>query len=200
LRQIGLTLDTLDDETRIDARAVLDAEDRIVASMSRLLDHRIDALRIRIHGDLHLGQVLHAGRDFVFIDFEGEPSRPPSERRIKRTALADVAGMLRSYQYAVHAGLLAHAERGLVPDRATLSALEDRGRVWQAWVTARYLSGYLDETDGSGLVPADRDDLDAMLVAQLLNKALYEVRYDLAHRPDWARIPLRGIAQLIEDV
>lgn len=199
MRQITRVLDTLDDETRADAEALLASEERIIATMARLVDHRIDALRIRIHGDLHLGQVLHAGRDFVFIDFEGEPSRPPSERRIKRAALADVAGMVRSFQYAVHAGLLAHEERGLVPTRRIRQAFESRGRLWQTWVTAAYLGGYLDEAQGAPFVPSDPDDLDTLLTVQLLDKALYEVRYDLAHRPDWARIPLRGISQLLEE-
>ena len=99
--------------------------------------------RIRIHGDYHLGQVLHAGRDFVIIDFEGEPSRSPTERRIKRGALVDVAGIVRSFQYAAEAALRGHAERNRLPDDVLSALLAQRSRAWQAWVTIRFLTGYL---------------------------------------------------------
>ena len=100
-----------------------------------------------MHGDYHLGQVLHAGRDFVIIDFEGEPSRSPTERRIKRSAVVDVAGMIRSFQYADGAGLRTMEERGLVrPEQR--EDLARRGRVWEHWVTWQFLRGYLDEAGG----------------------------------------------------
>jgi maltose alpha-D-glucosyltransferase/alpha-amylase len=194
LRQVGVEADG----GRRDAEAVLASEAAISDRFSAINRHRLDVARIRIHGDFHLGQVLHAGRDFVIIDFEGEPSRSPTERRIKKTGLADVAGMIRSFQYASRAGLNAHAERGMVPHEQ-LAAYEDRERVWQVWATIRYLAGYLEIAGGSPLVPPDRQDLQDLLTAYVLDKALYEVRYDLAHRPHWAPIPLRGIVQLLAD-
>jgi trehalose synthase-fused probable maltokinase len=152
---------------------------------------------IRVHGDYHLGQVLHAGRDFVIIDFEGEPSRSPTERRIKRGALTDVAGIVRSFQYAAEAGLRDQQARGLVPpDQYT--GLAARGRVWQTWVTIAFIGAYLEAADGHPFVPTDPADTHALLTAYVLDKALYEVRYDLNHRPSWAPIPLRGIAAMIE--
>jgi maltose alpha-D-glucosyltransferase/alpha-amylase len=123
--------------------------------------------------------------------------RSPTERRIKRSGLADVAGILRSFQYAARAGLVAYADRGLVPAEQW-PAFEARERAWQMWVTAGYLAGYLELAEGTPLVPADRGDLHALLTAYTLDKALYEVRYDLGHRPAWAPIPLRGIVQLLE--
>jgi maltokinase len=151
----------------------------------------------RVHGDYHLGQVLHAGREFVIIDFEGEPSRSPTERRIKRGALTDVAGMMRSFQYARVAALRALEERGLLPPELR-DAMTRRGRVWQHWVTVRFLAGYLDASAGAPFVPADRDDVRSLLTAYTLDKALYEVRYELNNRPDWSAIPLRGVLQLIQ--
>jgi maltose alpha-D-glucosyltransferase/alpha-amylase len=160
---------------------------------------RMDVDRIRVHGDYHLGQVLHAGRDFVIIDFEGEPSRSPTERRIKRSGLVDVAGMVRSFQYAVEGGLRAYEERGLLdPDHR--SDLEARGEAWQAWVTIRFLTGYLDAAGDASFVPSDLDDTSTLLTAYTLDKALYEVRYDLSFRPHWADIPLRAVLALLEDV
>ena len=104
----------LDGDSRLLAEALLEREAEILDRFSAVRSHRIDVSRIRVHGDYHLGQVLHAGRDFVIIDFEGEPSRSPTERRIKRSAAVDVAGMVRSFQYATAAGLRAMEERGMV--------------------------------------------------------------------------------------
>jgi maltose alpha-D-glucosyltransferase/alpha-amylase len=186
-----------DEEGHRDGEAVLAAERDLLDRFSALTRHRMDVARIRIHGDFHLGQVLHSGRDFVIIDFEGEPSRSPTERRIKKTGLADVAGMIRSFQYASRAGLNAHAERGMVPHEQQ-RAYEARERVWQLWTTIRYLGGYLEVAADTPLVPSDRGDLHDLLTAYALDKALYEVRYDLSHRPHWAPIPLHGIVQLLQ--
>ena len=195
-------IDTLDDGARADAEALLDAESTLVEAFAQVRDRRIEALRTRVHGDYHLGQVLHSGRDFVIIDFEGEPSRSPTERRIKRSPLVDVAGMVRSFQYATRAGLVAHEERGLAgPEERP--ALEDRGRLWHAWVTIRFLSGYFEvaeqvEVKGIPLVPPPGPDRERLLTAYVLEKALYEVRYELNHRPSWAPIPLDGILRMLD--
>ena len=186
-----------DDHEQAVADLVTSSEASILERFGAIRQHRIDVSRIRVHGDFHLGQVLHAGRDFVIIDFEGEPSRSPTERRIKRSALVDVAGMVRSFQYATEAALRGHAERNRLPD-PVLSALAYRSRAWLAWVTIRFLTGYLEEAEGQPFVPADADDRHALLTVYVLDKALYEVRYDLSHRPDWAAIPLRGIAELLD--
>jgi maltose alpha-D-glucosyltransferase/alpha-amylase len=197
LQLIRRSLDGLEGGGRADAELVLDSEAELLAILASIRGHRIDASRIRVHGDYHLGQVLHAGRDFVIIDFEGEPSRSPTERRIKRSALTDVAGIVRSYQYAAEAGLRTYAGRGLVLSEH-YDALARRGHAWQAWVTVRFLAGYLAEADGQPFVPSDRNDVHSLLSAHIVDKALYEVRYDLSHRPDWAPIPLRGLASMIE--
>ena len=197
LSLVRRSLSKLDGDSRLLAEALLEREAEILDRFSAVRSHRIDVSRIRVHGDYHLGQVLHAGRDFVIIDFEGEPSRSPTERRIKRSAAVDVAGMVRSFQYATAAGLRAMEERGMVrPEQR--DDLARRGRVWEHWVTWQFLRGYLDEAGDASFVPDDPDDLQTLLVAYTLDKALYEVRYELSHRPTWADIPLRGVQELLD--
>jgi trehalose synthase-fused probable maltokinase len=139
---------------------------------------------IRHHGDYHLGQVLwtEAG-DWVVLDFEGEPARPLHERRHKRSPLRDVAGMLRSFSYAASASSL---ERGI---EAPVG--------WEGQVRDEFLAGYLDEVDPA-IVPSG-PALERVLHLFELEKALYELRYDLGHRPAWARVPVAGIQQLLEE-
>jgi maltose alpha-D-glucosyltransferase/alpha-amylase len=151
-----------------------------------------EAARIRIHGDYHLGQVLWTRNDFVILDFEGEPARPLAERREKHSPLKDVAGMLRSFSYAAAVGLENHLSRR-AGDRERLEPWAD---FWEREVSAAFLRGYRDVVAGTGLVPADADVCRALLDAYLLDKALYELSYELNNRPAWVRIPLAGILSL----
>jgi maltose alpha-D-glucosyltransferase/alpha-amylase len=195
LSMVRRSLRHLDARTRPLAELVLESESEILGCFDELRKHPFDVHRIRVHGDYHLGQVLHSGREFVIIDFEGEPSRAPTERRIKRGALSDVAGMMRSFQYARVAALRSLDERGLLAPE-NWEAMTQRGRVWQHWVTIRFLTGYLDTAADAFFVPADLDDVRVLLGAYSLDKALYETRYELNHRPDWVSIPLQGVLQL----
>jgi maltokinase len=139
---------------------------------------------IRHHGDYHLGQVMHtADDDWVVLDFEGEPARTLIERRRKRSPLRDVAGMLRSFAYAATASELLHG------------AAAPEG--WEEEVRAAYLDGYLEETDQS-LLPPGRAAVERLLAVFELEKAVYELRYELDNRPDWVKIPVAGIARLLE--
>ncbi len=162
-----------------------------------VLNGKIDAARIRIHGDYHLGQVLYTGNDFVIIDFEGEPARPLSERRIKRSALRDVAGMLRSFHYAPYAVLFGTAPGSYVrPEDLTL--LENGARYWHRWVAAAYLRAYLNESAHGNHLPRTPEGTATLLKTYLIEKALYEITYELNNRPDWVRIPVRGLLDLLE--
>jgi trehalose synthase-fused probable maltokinase len=139
---------------------------------------------IRHHGDFHLGQVMHtADGDWVVLDFEGEPARTLIERRRKRSPLRDVAGMLRSFAYSATASELLHG------------AAAPAG--WEEDVRAAYLDGYVEETDQS-LLPPGRAAVERLLAVFELEKAVYELRYELDNRPDWVKIPVAGIARLLE--
>jgi maltose alpha-D-glucosyltransferase/alpha-amylase len=159
---------------------------------------KIDAVRIRCHGDFHLGQVLYTGKDFVIIDFEGEPARPVSERRIKRSPLRDVAGMLRSFDYAAHVALLNWRERGLVSDADHLY-LESWAGYWSKCAGAAFICGYKTSTEGTRLLPADTARLKDLLDFYVLDKAVYELGYELNNRPEWVSIPIGGIIEIIEE-
>jgi len=178
------------------AEELLAREEEVQQRIRRFLDGRITGLRIRTHGDYHLGQVLHTGNDFVIIDFEGEPSRPLSERRIKRSALRDVAGMLRSFHYAPHAVLFGQSQHSVIraEDAATV---ESGANFWYRWVSAAFLRAYLAESGNAAHLPQSREELQVLLDSHLLEKALYEIAYEMNNRPDWVRIPIRGVLELL---
>jgi len=150
------------------------------------------ALRIRIHGDYHLGQVLRVKTDYVIIDFEGEPARPLSQRRSKQSPLKDVAGMLRSFGYAAYSSLMTYTSRR--PE--DLTRLEPWAQLWERSSAAEFLRAYRETTQNVAFLPADKDAFRRLLDIYLLDKALYELRYELNNRPTWLRIPLMGMLSL----
>jgi trehalose synthase-fused probable maltokinase len=177
-------------------RGALDAGtgDRLARTLHQLRDGpngqpmRPSTARTRIHGDLHLGQVLWSEGDFYLIDFEGEPARPLDDRRRKDSPMKDVAGMLRSFSYAAYAALFAHP--------ADVARLEPWARAWQAWVGAAFLKGYVAAAGTAPLLPSDPVQRTSLLNLFLIDKALYELQYEMNNRPDWVRIPLRGLMEL----
>ncbi|UCD82506.1 MAG: maltose alpha-D-glucosyltransferase [Desulfobacterales bacterium] len=180
-------------------REVLELNKNILDRFHSLLDLKISGLRTRCHGDFHLGQVLFTGKDFVIIDFEGEPARPISERQIKRSPLRDVAGMLRSFHYAAYAALMTMEKQGVVQTES-LTYLESWANHWYVWVCAAFLEVYIDQTAGDGFVPDTKEEMEILLDALLLEKAIYELGYELNNRPDWGKIPIHGIRQLLQKV
>jgi maltose alpha-D-glucosyltransferase/alpha-amylase len=192
LRLLEVALASLDDRRRALARQVLDHRADLVHQFDDLEQVRAAIARIRCHGDYHLGQVLVSEGDVVILDFEGEPARPLAERRQKTPSMRDLAGMLRSFSYAALTGLSA----------ATSTRPEDIERLapwadlWETWVSAAFLRSYLAATRGAPFVPSHRDDLDMLLQAFVLDKALYELGYELNNRPDWVHIPLAGLLRL----
>ena len=194
-REIELTFKALDDGV---SRLSEDVRAQVVPLMSRRkrLEDRVrgvranlDALaKTRFHGDLHLGQILAAQDDFIIVDFEGEPGRPLAQRREKSSVLRDVAGMLRSFSYASHAALLrgAHA-----PEES-----ESIVATWEKDASHHFLEGYTKAATGLASVPADGKSFGALLELFLIEKALYELRYEMHNRPDWIAIPVRGLLEL----
>ncbi len=191
-------LPELPDEVRPEAAALAESEGELLRRCRRVLSKKIHSTRIRTHGDYHLGQVLFTGRDFVIIDFEGEPARPLGERRLKRSPMRDVAGMLRSFHYAAWSALYDQVERDIFaePDDA-VAALEPWAQLWTAWVSAAFLRSYLETAQGASFLPQGEEELRTLLDAHLLEKAVYELGYELNNRPTWVHIPLQGIHQLL---
>ncbi|MEX1162915.1 MAG: maltose alpha-D-glucosyltransferase [Nitriliruptor sp.] len=188
-----------DPATQARVTALADREDEILDRLRTLSAGRIETTRTRTHGDYHLGQVLWTGRDLVIIDFEGEPARPLGERRLKRSPLRDVAGMLRSFQYASHSALRFQVERGAVtPDRDAYDELRGWLAAWNRWVSAGFLRGYLDTAADRSFVPDDPAHTAILLDAFLLEKAIYELGYEMNNRPEWVDIPLTGIAEVLD--
>jgi trehalose synthase-fused probable maltokinase len=155
-----------------------------VREQLRMLTHVGTAGKvIRTHGDYHLGQTLFTSRGWVVLDFEGEPARTLPERRRKRSPLRDVAGMMRSFAYVASASEIL---RGVMPP-------ED----WESRARESFLDGYMESVDPS-LMPAGRQGVEQLLSVFELEKAVYELRYELNNRPDWVRIPVAGILRLLE--
>jgi maltokinase len=190
---LGLLTATVDEEIEKVFLSLPDDDERLapilgrgeeVREQLRMLTHSGSIGKvIRTHGDYHLGQTLWAGDDWVILDFEGEPARTLAERRRKRSPLRDVAGMLRSFAYAHSAAtLLRDAD---VPDG------------WEEQARSQFLETYLDTVDPE-LVPAGRGAIDRLLAVYELEKAVYELRYELDNRPDWVGIPVAGIERMIE--
>ena len=195
-------LDGLADATRLApqarslAEALLARRDEMIERLQVMLGEVPTFAKTRHHGDYHLGQVLATGRDAVIIDFEGEPLRPLAERRAKHAALRDVAGMLRSFAYAAAAANRALPKDLPQPER---DAIEGRLAAWQAEASEAFLDAYLEAASGGTFSPPDRADADRVVRFFMLEKALYEIAYELANRPDWVAIPLRGVLALLDE-
>jgi maltose alpha-D-glucosyltransferase / alpha-amylase len=173
------------------AAMLLGRADQALATPSAVPD--LTGARTRVHGDYHLGQVLWVEGDFYILDFEGEPTRPLEERRMKESPLKDVAGMLRSFSYAAYAGLFSHT----AARKSQFDRLERWARVWQNWTSASFLKGYLGSIQAAAVLPAAPAQQRTLLDLFLLDKALYELQYELNNRPDWLRIPIRGMEDLL---
>jgi len=175
---------------RNDAKALIAQRDRLVARIEGGGAAGGQLVKTRIHGDYHLGQVLLSKHDFLIIDFEGEPARPLAERRQKHSPLKDVAGMLRSFNYAHWTALRASTQGG--DDNARLAPL---ARAWEAEARREFLAAY--EAAAGGSIYSSFGEVRGLLELFELEKALYELRYELNNRPGWVDIPLRGIIALV---
>jgi maltose alpha-D-glucosyltransferase/alpha-amylase len=148
----------------------------------------VQAVKIRYHGDYHLGQVLLNRNDFFITDFEGEPARSVEERRAKHSPMRDVAGMLRSFDYAQASALFeAIAQR---PD--DIARLEPLARAWESEVRRVFLEAY-EQASAGGVLYRDFADMRGLIALFEMEKAFYELRYELDNRPEWVAIPLRGL-------
>jgi maltose alpha-D-glucosyltransferase/alpha-amylase len=192
-RALEQALPRLIDDDRARAEALLGWRESCDARIDALTGSEVGAAKTRVHGDYHLGQVLVAQNDFYIIDFEGEPARPLAERRAKSSPLKDVAGMVRSFDYAAWAAVtnLADIDSGSVALVQTLA--ED----WQRATEQAFLEAYRETIVGCPSWPDDEGAARRLLDLFLLEKALYEICYEAANRPNWIRIPLKGVTNLL---
>jgi maltose alpha-D-glucosyltransferase / alpha-amylase len=194
---LGKRLAHLPEGIRDDAARVFEKKAAVLRRFRAVTSQRISIKRTRHHGDFHLGQVLWTGRDFVILDFEGEPARQLSTRRIKRSALRDVAGMIRSFDYAAHTAMATVVAGGLsLPESAP--SLQAWAAFWRTWASSAFLRSYLRAAGRSVVVPRDPSELDALLSIYLLEKVVYELGYELNNRPDWVWLPLHGIERALD--
>ena len=189
---------SLPEDTAALARRLLESEALLLERYRGLSEVPIKAQRTRTHGDFHLGQVLFTGRDFVIIDFEGEPDRTIGERRIKNSPLKDVAGMIRSFHYASHAVIRDSAPHSLLPSASTTMMIGPWLKVWFFGCAVSFLKAYFTVASRGMFLPKEQAQLELLLNAYLLEKAVYELSYELNNRPDWVQIPLEGILHLIQ--
>lgn len=187
-------LSTLPVRVQSIAGALLERWEPLVFNTLASVPTRLRAVKTRYHGDLHLGQVLVVQNDFVIIDFEGEPARTFAERRAKHSALRDVAGMLRSFDYVAFAALYRlSAEQ---PD--AFDSLEPHARIFEASAAEAFMAGYQEGIGDCSVMPDDPLVARRLLTLFVLEKAFYELRYEINHRPDWVGVPMSGILALIE--
>jgi maltose alpha-D-glucosyltransferase/alpha-amylase len=202
LEALKLRLPTLDDQTSDAAGLLLSKRLELIARSHSITATAATGQRIRIHGDFHLGQTLRTesgenNGDFVLLDFEGEPARSLDERRCKQSPLKDVAGMIRSFSYVAHASLKQFLDGKADGERKIdTSRLEAWARAWQSIASAEFLWAYREGIAANGEILPSPKQSQVLLDAYLLEKALYEMLYELNNRPSWLHIPIAGILSL----
>jgi maltose alpha-D-glucosyltransferase/alpha-amylase len=201
MRDLRRRLPDLPDNARVLAPPLMAAEGELTHRCRAVLRPEVTGQRIRAHGNYHLGEFLYTGSGFVVIDFEGDPERPLSERRIKRSALRDVADMVRSFHYAALTPLYGPED---APGKfAGVIRAEDRAEVlgwarfWASWVSARFVQAYFADMSGTGLLPGDPAACRELLELFVLGKAVAELGAELEHRPARAAIPMIGLLDLL---
>ncbi|HEV7350599.1 maltokinase N-terminal cap-like domain-containing protein [Telluribacter sp.] len=186
----------LDPATQHLAWKFMESKELIEEFTQGMLKRTLSSQRIRIHGDYHLGQVLSTDHDFIIIDFEGEPEASITERKIKHSPLKDVAGMIRSYHYAVSAKIFHSTETaGIDPQKL----MKVTGR-WYKLMKDTYLDAYMDTFGWPHPLFKDQSEINFLMLYYLLEKAVYELGYELSYRPDWVKIPLKGIVDVIREI
>jgi maltose alpha-D-glucosyltransferase / alpha-amylase len=185
----------LPEYVRGEAQQVLALKDQIIEAFEEIFKEKIEASKTRIHGDYHLGQVLFNGKDYFIIDFEGEPMHAISERRLKKTPFKDVAGMMRSFHYAAYGQLVLNQNYR----KEDIPFLEQWALQWYHYVSQFYLTAYLDRCGEANFMPPDEAGKQMLLRTYMLEKAIYEVGYEMNARPDWLRVPIRGVLYVMDE-
>lgn len=176
---------------------IIKNEELLLSTIKYTLEKKkIHTSKTRVHGDYHLGQVLFTGKDFVIIDFEGEPTRSLTARKLKHCPFKDVAGMLRSFHYAIYMGQLENQSK--IPESA--EALNPWLEAWYEIVHNTYIESYLETAKGASFIPEEERQVTDLLSVYTIEKAIYEADYEFNNRPDWLHIPLNGLKKILDDL
>jgi maltose alpha-D-glucosyltransferase/alpha-amylase len=192
-RTFAQNLHRLPPELKNSAETLLAQEKGIINTFQKLTERKISAMKIRIHGDFHLAKVLFTGKDFVIFDFEGEPGRSTGERRLRYPSFRDVAGMIRSFHYAGYSALF---NSGVFRPE-DMAFLQSWVEPWYCYVSGVFFNSYLHAAGQSPIIPQEKEEREILLQSYLLSKAIFELAYEVNHRPQWAVIPIAGINSLI---
>jgi maltose alpha-D-glucosyltransferase/alpha-amylase len=191
---LSKNMKSLPADVQKEAEEVLKMKGEVLSTLKKIYSHKIDATKIRVHGDYHLGQVLFTGNDFLILDFEGEPARSYSERRLRYSSLRDVAGMIRSFHYAAYGSLFLDNRNGNDEINTLLPHVEQ----WFHYMSGFFMKAYLKVAEKTSFIPKESEDLAILMQTFLLQKAIYELNYELNNRPDWVIVPLRGIKSILK--
>ncbi|GAA4322799.1 maltose alpha-D-glucosyltransferase [Pontixanthobacter gangjinensis] len=194
LENLKSMLEQLPEETAEEAREILGMKNEILSCFREIYDHKISVMKIRTHGDYHLRQILWTGREYIMNSFEGDPSKSFSERRIRRSAMRDLAAMIRSLHYAAYSNILSPES----DQQRKEGDLEEWAETWHYYISRIYIKGYLDKAGKKDYIPKSQEDFKILMHTFLLEKALTELNYEIKHRQEWILIPIRGIKAILE--
>ncbi|MFW5821400.1 MAG: alpha-amylase, partial [Bacteroidota bacterium] len=197
ISEMKTSIKKLDEDQKSLLDEIIKNENLLLSTIKNTMEkEKIHTSKIRIHGDYHLGQVLFTGKDFIIIDFEGEPTRSLTARSLKYCPFKDVAGMLRSFHYAIYMGQLEYKSK--IPEDSEF--LDPWLEAWYKKVSDTYMESYLEAAGEASFIPEKREHLDNLLSVYIIEKAIYEADYELNNRPDWLHIPLNGLKKILNDL
>ena len=188
--------DTLPIGWRQELNELYSKQQEILDALKRIYIKKLDVIKIRIHGNYHLGQILLTGKDIAITDFGGDPVKSFSDRRLKRSPLRDVAAMIRSFRYVCYEGFLktTHAKNN------DINTMLPYARLWAHHMTGFFLHAYFETVSESAFIPKDKGDLLMMLDTYLLEKSMYDLKFELAHRPEMVIVPMRTISSILDRI
>ena len=193
LEKLNKIIKDLPEDTAEEAREVIGLRKEILDCFKDIYDHKIPVMKIRTHGDYHLRQILWTGREYIMNSFEGDPAKSFSERRIRRSAMRDLAAMIRSLHYAAYSNILSPEYN----QQRKEGNLEEWAETWHYYISRLYIKGYFDKAGNKDYVPEKHEDFKILMHTFLLEKALTELNYEIENRPEWIIIPLRGIKAVL---
>jgi maltose alpha-D-glucosyltransferase/alpha-amylase len=189
----GKALKKMSDDIRPELEEIFSRKSEVLSRLKKIYSKKFDITKTRIHGNYYLEQVLFTGKDVSILHFGGDPSRSFSERRIKRSPLRDVSGIIRSFHYAAHENLLSNRVRD-----EDMEKLKPFAPLWTHYMTSFFMHAYLQAVQGASFIPKDKQDLGMLLEVYLLERAIYSLNYELTNRPEWVPVPVRVIKSIID--